>query len=108
MLQRIGGKWTILVIGELSDGAPHRFTALKRRLAGVSEKMLTQTLRGLERDGLVQRTVFPVIPPHVEYQLTALGGTLRDPMAALERWSRDHMDEVMAARHSYAEAAGGS
>lgn len=107
MLDRIGDKWTVLVIGELSDGGPRRFTVLKRRLGGVSEKMLTQTLRGLERDGLVQRTVFPVIPPHVEYQLSALGCTLRGPIAALENWAVDHMDEVVAARDSYATSTGG-
>ncbi len=104
VLDRIGDKWSVLVVGELADGAPHRFTVLKRRVAGVSEKMLTQTLRGLERDGLVRRTVYPVVPPRVEYQLTALGETLRAPIAALERWSVDHMDDVIAARASYAEA----
>jgi len=106
VLDRIGDKWTVLVVGELTDGAPRRFTALKRRIAGVSEKMLTQTLRGLERDGLVRRTVYPEVPPRVEYQLTALGETLRAPIAALERWSLDHMDDVLAARASHAQTAG--
>ena len=98
LLDRIGGKWTVLVLGELSDGAPHRFTVLRRAVAGVSEKMLTQTLRNLEADGLVVRTVHPEVPPRVEYQLTALGVTLREPLAALQRWSVEHMDEVLAAR----------
>lgn len=106
VLDRIGDKWTVLVIGELAAGVPRRFTDLKRRIAGVSEKMLTQTLRSLERDGLVRRTVYPVVPPRVEYQLTALGDTLRAPVAALEQWSLDHMDAVLAARASYAETAG--
>ncbi|PZS32287.1 MAG: transcriptional regulator [Pseudonocardiales bacterium] len=108
VLDRIGDKWTVLILGELSDGAPRRFTALRRRIVGVSEKMLTQTLRNLERDGLVQRTIYPVIPPHVEYHLTPLGQTLRAPVAALERWSREHMDDILAARASYAMKSGKS
>jgi DNA-binding HxlR family transcriptional regulator len=98
LLDRIGSKWTVLVLGELADGEPHRFTVLRRAVAGVSEKMLTQTLRNLEADGLVVRTVHPEVPPRVEYQLTPLGVTLREPLAALQRWSVEHMDEVLAAR----------
>lgn len=98
LLDRIGSKWTVLVLGQLSDGEPHRFTALRRAIAGVSEKMLTQTLRSLEADGLLVRTVHPEVPPRVEYQLTPLGITLREPLAALQRWSVQHMDEVRAAR----------
>jgi DNA-binding HxlR family transcriptional regulator len=78
VLDRIGDKWTVLVLSELADAGPRRFTALRNRLAGVSEKMLTQTLRALERDGLVTRTVYPTVPPRVEYELTTLGETLRD------------------------------
>lgn len=98
LLDRIGSKWTVLVLGELADGEAHRFTVLRRAVAGVSEKMLTQTLRNLEADGLVVRTVHPEVPPRVEYRLTALGVTLREPLAALQRWSVEHMDEVLAAR----------
>ncbi|MFJ6214946.1 winged helix-turn-helix transcriptional regulator [Streptomyces sp. NPDC092296] len=106
MLDRIGDKWTVLVLGELADAGTQRFTALRRRVAGVSEKMLTQTLRALERDGLVLRTVYPTVPPRVEYQLTALGESLHAPLAALQQWSVEHMDEVLSARASYAAAAG--
>jgi DNA-binding HxlR family transcriptional regulator len=106
VLDRIGDKWTVLVIGELAEAGPRRFTALRRRLDGVSEKMLTQTLRTLERDGLVLRTVYPEVPPRVEYELTSLGQTLRDPLVALKRWSIEHMQEILAARASYNHAAG--
>jgi DNA-binding HxlR family transcriptional regulator len=102
VLDRIGDKWTVLIISALADGAAHRFSELRRRISGVSEKMLTQTLRGLERDGLVQRSVYPVVPPRVEYRLSDLGETLRVPIAALEQWSVAHMDDILAARSSYA------
>jgi DNA-binding HxlR family transcriptional regulator len=104
LLDRIGDKWTVLVLGELADAQPHRFTALRRRVSGVSEKMLTQTLRALEEDGLVVRTVHAAVPPHVDYRLTPLGETLRDPLLALRRWSIDHAGEVLAARANYAAA----
>jgi DNA-binding HxlR family transcriptional regulator len=99
-LDRIGDRWTILVVGALADG-PMRFTQLARRIEGISQKMLTQTLRGLERDGLVSRTVHATVPVRVDYELTALGGTLRAPIAALERWARDHMGDVQSARDGY-------
>ncbi|WP_100498253.1 winged helix-turn-helix transcriptional regulator [Geodermatophilus chilensis] len=99
-LDRIGDRWTILVFGALADG-PRRFTELARRIEGVSQKMLTQTLRGLERDGLVTRTVHASVPPRVDYELTPLGRTLSGPIAALEQWARDHMGEVLAARAAY-------
>ena len=100
VLDRIGDRWSVLIIGFLTTG-PQRFSELGRRIDGISQKMLTQTLRGLERDGLITRTVFPVIPPHVEYELTELGLTLRAPLAALETWARDHMDVVVEARAQY-------
>jgi DNA-binding HxlR family transcriptional regulator len=78
-----------------------RFTQLARRIEGISQKMLTQTLRGLERDGLVSRTVHATVPVRVDYELTGLGCTLRAPIAALEQWARDHMGEVVAAREAY-------
>ncbi|MFD0331940.1 winged helix-turn-helix transcriptional regulator [Streptacidiphilus monticola] len=79
LLDQIGSKWAVLVLGELGRNGACRFSRLRQALAGVSEKMLTQTLRTLERDGLVRRTVYPEVPPHVEYELTALGQTLREP-----------------------------
>jgi DNA-binding HxlR family transcriptional regulator len=99
-LDRIGDRWTILTFGALADG-PRRFTELARRIEGVSQKMLTQTLRGLERDGLVTRTVHATVPPRVDYELTPLGRTLSGPIAALEQWARDHMGDVLAARAAY-------
>ena len=104
-LDRIGDRWTVLVIGALSEG-PLRFKDLARRVEGVSQKMLTQTLRGLERDGLVTRTVFAVVPPRVDYELTPLGRTLLEPLAALERWAVEHMPEVAAAQRAYDQAPG--
>jgi DNA-binding HxlR family transcriptional regulator len=105
LLDRIGDKWTVLILGELSDGRPHRFAAIRDRIEGISEKMLTQTLRHLEQDGLVTRTVYPEVPPRVEYQLAALGVTLRTPLDALLRWSVAHAAEVVAARARYAETS---
>lgn len=101
LLDRIGDKWTVLLLGELADGHPHRYAALRDRVDGVSEKMLTQTLRHLEQDGLVARTVYPQVPPRVEYILTPLGHTLRSPLAALRRWSVQHVDDVVEARERY-------
>ena len=100
VLDRIGDRWTVLLIGVLADG-PRRFTELAREVQGISQKMLTQTLRGLERDGLVSRTVFPTVPVRVDYELTPLGQTLRAPIAALEGWAVEHMDEIVAARGVY-------
>lgn len=100
LLDRIGDKWTVLTVGALSDG-PLRFSELRRRIDGVSQKMLTQTLRGLERDGLITRTVFAAVPPKVEYRLTDSGQSLRGPLLALERWSIDHFGEVAVAQRDY-------
>jgi DNA-binding HxlR family transcriptional regulator len=101
LLDRIGDKWSILVLGELGKQGPCRFTQLRNRLSGVSEKMLTQTLRALERDGLVRRTVYPAVPVRVEYALTPLGETLRVPLKALTEWSVQHLPEVLAAHDAY-------
>ena len=100
LLDRIADKWTTLVIGVLERG-PIRFTTLRREVGGVSQKMLTQTLRGLERDGIVQRTMYPQIPPRVEYSLTPLGHTLCEPLAAIRQWAEEHGEEVMSAQATY-------
>jgi DNA-binding HxlR family transcriptional regulator len=102
-LERIADKWTCLIVYALLDG-PRRHGELKRMIEGISQKMLTQTLRSMETDGLVKRTVIDVIPPHVEYGLTALGRTLSDPLVAICRWAMDHLPEVRAARDANARA----
>lgn len=105
LLDRIGDRWTVLVIGTLQSG-PCRFSEIARRINGVSQKMLTQTLRALERDGLVTRTHYPEIPPRVEYALTSLGESLIGPLQTLEQWAKEHMGEVLAAReHAAATSA---
>ncbi len=100
VLARIGDKWTVLVVILLADG-PKRFSQLKRAIDGVSQRMLTLTLRGLERDGLVTRTVFPTIPPRVDYELTALGQSLREPIEALGDWAFTHRPAIQDARDAY-------
>ena len=100
VLQRIGDKWSVLVVMSLSDG-PRRFSDLRRAIDGVSQRMLTLTLRGLERDGLVSRTVTPTIPPRVDYELTALGRSLKAPVSALGQWAFDNMPQIEAARNAY-------
>lgn len=101
ILDRIADKWTTLVIGILSQGESRRFNELRRAIGGISQKMLTQTLRDLERDGLVKRTMFPEIPPRVEYALTPLGQTLCEPLSALGNWASNHIDEVRAAQEAF-------
>jgi DNA-binding HxlR family transcriptional regulator len=101
MLTRIADKWSMYVIHVLSQDSPLRFNELKRRVGGVSQRMLTVTLRGLERDGLVQRTMYPEVPPRVEYELTELGATLRGLVCKLVTWSEAHLHEVDAARAAY-------
>lgn len=102
LLDRIADKWTALTIGMLADAAsPVRFTELRRAIGGISQKMLTQTLRDLERDGLVVRVIFPVIPPRVEYSLTPLGATLDEPLRALSVWSERHMIQVREAQSTF-------
>ncbi len=100
VLYRIGDTWSVLVVVSLAHG-PQRYTELARRIDGVSPKMLTQTLRGLERDGLISRTVQAVVPPRVDYDLTKLGRSLLDLVGALEGWAETHMDDVLAARATY-------
>ena len=100
ILDRIGDKWSVLVVALLGDGRK-RFSELRRSIDGVSQRMLTLTLRGLERDGLVTRTVFPTIPPRVDYELTALGRTLLEPIMALEAWAQTHRATIQSARLRY-------
>ncbi len=100
ILDRVGDKWSLFVISCLGDG-PKRFTHLKQSVDGISQRMLTVTLRGLERDGIVRRTVYPVMPPRVDYELTPLGRTLLDATGALIAWADAHLDEVDQARASY-------
>ncbi len=100
ILDRIADKWSLLVIA-LLDGRKLRFTELKRTIDGVSQRMLTVTLRQLERDGLVRRTVHPVVPPRVDYELTPLGRSLHDTIQALVAWTETHQSEVAAARTAY-------
>ena len=101
MITRIADKWSMYVIHVLAQDSPLRFNELKRRVDGVSQRMLTVTLRGLERDGLVQRTMYPEVPPRVEYELTTLGATLRGIVCKLVTWSEAHLAEVDAARAAY-------
>ena len=100
ILDRIGDRWTVLIVGVLGEGDA-RFSELGRRIEGVSQKMLTQTLRGLERDGLVRRTVYPEVPLRVEYALTDAGRTLLEPLHALQKWAIEHLPEVSASQTAY-------
>ena len=113
LLARISDKWVALVLAALGDDGPHprqdcvgeprpmRYSELSRRLAGVSQKMLTQTLRALERDGLLTRTVTPTVPVTVTYELTDLGTSLQALMRGVKAWAETHMDEVLANRENY-------
>lgn len=100
LLDRLGDKWSLLVVELLGEGT-RRFTELRREIDGISQRMLTLTLRRLERDGLVRRTVHPVVPPRVDYDLTPLGETLLEAVAPLVAWTRDHRAEIIAARDGY-------
>ena len=100
ILQRVGDKWTVLVVGKLGEGQM-RFNELRTAVGGISQKMLTTTLRGLERDGFVTRTVFPTIPPRVDYELTDLGRELLKPVKALGEWARENTTRVNAARERF-------
>ncbi|KIF78853.1 HxlR family transcriptional regulator [Streptomyces sp. 150FB] len=100
ILDRIGDRWTVLIVGALWDGSV-RFSEVRRRVEGISQKMLTQTLRGLERDGLVHRTVHPEVPVRVEYTLTEAGRTLREPLRALEQWAIANLGNVSASQDAY-------
>ena len=97
VLGRVGDKWTVLVVSTLGDG-PKRFNELRRALGSISQRMLTLTLRGLERDGLVTRTVFPTVPPRVDYELTRLGRSLLEPVSGLGLWARKNRTAIEAAR----------
>jgi DNA-binding HxlR family transcriptional regulator len=100
VLDRIGDKWSVYVIGLLGDG-PRRFTDLLRTIDGISQRMLTVTLRGLERDGIVTRTVYPVVPPRVDYALTPSGHTLHMTVRQLIAWADEHTGDIDAARARY-------
>ncbi len=100
VLARIGDKWTVLIVTTLGTG-PMRFSALRRAVGGISQKVLTAALRGLERDGYVSRKVFPMVPPAVEYRLTALGRDLLTPVQALGEWARRNRVRIEAARQRF-------
>jgi len=100
ILDRVADKWSLLVVA-LLDRRTLRFTELRREIDGISQRMLTVTLRQLERDGLVRRTVYPVVPPRVDYELTPLGTTLLDTIQSLVTWTEAHQDEIAAARATY-------
>jgi DNA-binding HxlR family transcriptional regulator len=100
ILARVGDKWSVFVIMMLASG-PRRFNEIKRMVGGISQRMLTLTLRGLERDGLVTRTVFPTIPPRVDYELTDLGRGLSQPVEALGKWAYEHQAEIERARAKF-------
>ncbi len=100
VLSRVGDKWTILVVGELGGG-PRRFNEIRRALGSISQRMLTLTLRSLERDGLVTRTVFPTIPPKVEYELTRLGRSLLEPVSRIGLWARQNRAAIEDARRRF-------
>ena len=100
VLSRVGDKWTVLVVGTLGDG-PKRFNELRRALGSISQRMLTLTLRALERDGLVTRTVTPSIPPRVDYELTELGRSLLKPVQALGAWALSNRESIEEARRRF-------
>ena len=100
VLARVGDKWTVLVVTYLGDG-PMRFNELRRTIDGISQRMLTLTLRGLERDGFVTRTIFPTIPPRVDYELTPLGRDLLAPVTALSDWARNNQERIRKAREKF-------
>ena len=106
LLDTIGDKWVSLVVVALGVRGPLRFSQLSSQIAGVSQKMLTQTLRAMERDGLVTRTVTPSVPVRVDYELTPLGVSLLDVLRHLKEWAEEHMGEVDAARAAYDAATG--
>ncbi len=105
ILSRIGDKWSILVVMLLGDG-PMRFNELRRRVGGISQRMLTLTVRGLERDGFLTRTVYPTIPPRVDYELTALGHSLLVPVGAMGDWAIQNVSRIEEAQRRFDQAAG--
>ena len=104
ILARVGDKWSVFAI-MLLGGGPRRFNEIKRMVGGISQRMLTLTLRGLERDGLVTRTIFPTIPPRVEYELTRLGRSLLEPVSSLGLWARQNRSAIADARYQFDAAA---
>ena len=104
-LAKIANKWTAMIVIALSDG-PLRFGALREAVDGISGKVLTETLRDLERDGILSRTMYNEMPPRVEYELTALGQTLRRPLTALGHWAEAHIEDVLRAREDYDQRSG--
>ena len=100
VLARVGDKWTILVVNELGNG-PRRFNEIRRALGSISQRMLTLTLRNLERDGLATRTVFPTVPPKVEYELTTLGRSLLVPVSGIGLWARQNREAIQQARKRF-------
>ena len=105
LLARVGDKWTVMVVGALSHG-PLRYNQVRRMVEGISQRMLTLTLKGLEEDGLVSRTMFPTIPPRVDYELTDLGRTLITPLLSLYEWVIEHRGEMEASRRRFAVKKG--
>lgn len=101
VLDRIADKWTVMMMSLLADGAPRRFNELRRNVEGISQKMLTQTLRDLERDGLVVRKIYAEVPPRVEYALTPLGKTLCAPITQLGEWAVAHAEEIKRAQAAF-------
>ena len=106
ILDRIGDRWTVLIVGSLSHGTA-RFSELLRGVEGISQKMLTQTLREMERDGLVVRTVHPVVPPKVEYRLTDMGFSLAEAFCGVWTWAGEHLERIEAARATFDQAKAG-
>ena len=104
ILALVGDKWTVLIVVLLGDG-PKRFNEIRRMVGGISQRMLTFTLRGLERDGLVTRTVYPTTPQRVDYELTKLGGTLWKAVEPLSSWARAHLGEILSSRKRFDKRA---
>ncbi|MBB2158084.1 winged helix-turn-helix transcriptional regulator [Gluconacetobacter diazotrophicus] len=100
VLARLGDKWSVLIVMQLGNG-PRRFNEIRRMVDGISQRMLTLTLRGLERDGMVTRTVYPTIPPRVDYELTPLGRSLREPVQALGTWAMANLDKIEMAQREF-------
>jgi DNA-binding HxlR family transcriptional regulator len=107
ILNRIGDKWSVMIVANLGNAPTMRFSELRRAVDGISQRMLTLTLRNLERDGLVHRTIYAQVPPRVEYKLTALGETLLEPIYALWDWAGAHGEDVAQARERYDSTAAG-
>lgn len=105
IFERIGDKWTIMIVGALSKNGSMRFNALQRAIPGLSHKILTTTLRGLERDGLVTRTAFATIPPRVDYELTPQGHSLNEPLLTLASWARSQQPYIVSSRQTFDDRA---